>query len=336
MTFAKAGSLQMLPVTDLVLDLSNPRIARLLEMYGGDVTAEQMQLALGAESEQAGGETTYHSLKVSIQTNQGIIHPIIVNRCEQGDVVIEGNTRTLIYREFNEREPHGNWSEIPCLLYDDLPPEEIDAIRLQSHLVGPRQWDPYSKAKYLNHLRNSQHLTWEQVVDFCGGQSSQARSYVQAYNDMELYYRAAIDSDDQFDPTRFSAFVELQRPVVLKALLDNGFDKSDFAVWVHSRLIHPLNTIRSLHGILNDEKAREVFLREGVRAASKELDSPSSDDVIKDASLHQLAVEISRRVLSMSYAELNDLRQDLGSVETSALADARDNLIHLCTDIAGE
>lgn len=336
MTFSNNGSLQMIPVSDLVLDLSNPRIARLLETYGGNVTPEMMQLALAAETEQSNGQTTYHSLRVSIQTNRGIIHPIIVNRCDQGDVVIEGNTRTLIYREFNEKEPNGNWAEIPCLLYHDLPPEEIDAIRLQAHLVGPREWDPYSKAKYLNHLRNSQHLTWEQVVDFCGGQSNQARNYVAAYNDMERYYRAAIESDDQFDPTRFSAFVELQRPPVLRALLDNQFDKSDFAVWVHTRLIQPLNTVRSLPAILGDEKAREVFLQEGAQAARRELDAPSPEDVINDASLHQLAVEISRRVLSMSYSDLNLLRQDIGSVEVSALADARDNLIQLCNDVAGE
>ena len=336
MDIGNGGELVKLPVDDLVLDQTNPRIARLLEYYGNDVPPEQMQLALAADTEQSNGQTTYHSLRVSIQTNRGIIHPIIVNRCGLGDVVIEGNTRTLIYREFNEREPNANWSEILCLLYRDLPPEQIDAIRLQAHLVGPREWDPYSKAKYLNHLRNSQHLTWEQVVDFCGGQRSQARNYVAAYNDMERYYRPTVESDGNFDVTRFSAFVELQRPPVVKALLDNKFDKGDFAVWVHRRLIHPLYTVRSLPAILNDSKAREVFLREGAQAARRELDAPSSEDVIKDASLHQLAVEVSRRVLSMSYSELNSLRQDVGSVEATALADARDNLIQLCTDIAGE
>lgn len=336
MDIGNGGELVKLPVDDLVLDQTNPRIARLLEYSGGNVTPEQMQLALAAETEQTNGQTTYHSLRVSIQTNRGIIHPIIVNRCDRGDVVIEGNTRTLIYREFNDKDPNGHWSEIPCLLYRHLPPQEIDAIRLQAHLVGPREWDPYSKAKYLNHLRNCQHLTWEQVVDFCGGQSNQARNYVAAYNDMEEFYRAAIESDDQFDATRFSAFVELQRPAVLKALLDNKLDKGDFAGWVHQRLIHPLYTVRWLPAILNDSKARDVFLREGAQAARRELDAPSSEYVIKDASLHQLAVEISRRVMSMSYSELNGLRQDVGSVEATALADARDNLIQLCTDIAGE
>ena len=40
------GQFAMLPVEMLVLDTSNPRVARYIEMYGGTVTDEQMSLAL--------------------------------------------------------------------------------------------------------------------------------------------------------------------------------------------------------------------------------------------------------------------------------------------------
>ena len=342
MAFANGGELQMIPVDDLVLDQSNPRIARLLEIYGGNVTPEQMELALRAEMIEGDGsatgnsETTYHSLMVSIQTNRGIIHPIIVNDCDEGKVVIEGNTRTMIYHTLNEREPDANWSTIRCLVYQNLPQEDIDAIRLQAHLVGPRQWNPYSKAKYLSYLRNSQHLTWEQVVDFCGGERNQARTYVDAYGDMEEYYRPIVGSDDQFDPGRFSSFAELQKPSVAKALLDHGFDKSDFARWVHDRLIDPQSTVRSLPAILGDEKARSVFLKDGAKAGLKEIDTPSPDEVIRDATLRQLAEEIARRILLISYEEFRKLRADVGSSEVMALIDARDALTQLCGDIARE
>lgn len=45
---ARNGQFEMLPVETLVLDASNPRVARYIEMYGGQVTDEQMSLALGA------------------------------------------------------------------------------------------------------------------------------------------------------------------------------------------------------------------------------------------------------------------------------------------------
>ena len=38
----------MLRVETLVLDTANPRVARYIEMYRGEVTDEQMSLALGA------------------------------------------------------------------------------------------------------------------------------------------------------------------------------------------------------------------------------------------------------------------------------------------------
>jgi hypothetical protein len=205
---------KLLPIDSIELDLKNPRIAKWLEIYEGVPNAEQIELALrsGGGQDDVGGPS-YQSLKQAIQTNKGIIHPIIVNREVNGKlVVIEGNTRVHIYRELK-------WDKIPAMVYNQLSPETIDAIRLQAHLVGTREWDAYSKAKYLNLLRNSQHLTFSQLVDFCGGDKREVQNYVEAYNDMESYYRPLLDSDQDFDPSRFSAFVELQNSRITDALL---------------------------------------------------------------------------------------------------------------------
>jgi len=307
-------------------------------MYGGQITAEQMSLALGAgDSQIENGSTTFYSLRESIKTNRGVIYPIIVNKEKTGRlVVIEGNTRTLIYREFKDKGMSGDWAKIPAIVYSGLSEKRIEAIRLQAHLVGPRPWDPYSKAKYLDYLSNSEHLTVAQIVDFCGGRKREVLDYIAAYNDMESHYRRLLASDDEFDPTRFSAFVELQRPRVKEALLRAGFTKNDFATWVKDLLIHPLNTVRSLPRILDDSKSRDIFLRDGAQEAMKVLDTPSSDDAIKDATLLQLAQELCRNVLNITYSELQRLRSDIDSDENEVLCDARDQLIQLCKDIASD
>jgi len=74
------------------LDITNPRIAKFIEMYGGNISAVQMSLALGAgESPTEGNNTTFYSLRESIRTNGWIIHPIIVNKQSDGRVIdIEG------------------------------------------------------------------------------------------------------------------------------------------------------------------------------------------------------------------------------------------------------
>lgn len=332
----KNGHYAMLPVEKLVLDTSNPRVARFIEMYGGEVTDEQMSLALGAANYDEGeSTTTFQSLRASIRTHGGLIHPILVNRNTNSClVVIEGNTRALIYRQFRNDDDSGRWDDIPAIVYEQLDEEEIDAVRLQAHLVGPRQWDPYSKAKYLDYLSNSEHLTTDQIIDFCGGQNTEVHRFIDAYNDMENYYRPLLSSDDQFDPTRFSAFVEMQAPRVQEALLTSGYTKSDFAGWVNNQTLYPLNRVRRLPAILSNPQARDVFLKEGAREAEKVLDSPSTVEALEEASLTQLVNSLLDRIDKMSYTDLRRLREDLDTPENHALTSARDQLAELCSDIA--
>ncbi len=324
-----------LPIGNVELDITNPRIAKFIEMYGTDITAEQMSLALGAgETPTEGNNTTFYSLRESIRTNGGIIHPIIANQQPDGRcVVIEGNTRALIYREFVKQKVDGEWDTIPCMVYEGLAQKEIDAIRLQAHLVGPRDWDPYSKAKYLDHLRNAKHLTMDQIVDFCGGRKREVLDYIAAYNDMEEHYRPLV-TDDQFDQSRFSAFVELQRPRVKQAIINHKFSFGDFSKWVMDGLVFPLNMVRQLPRILENPKSRAVFLKAGAQEAMKVLEVPAVVDSLKGVSLEDIAREVSRRVLGMTYSELQRLRANVAGDENAVLCEARDNLTQVCKDIA--
>jgi hypothetical protein len=270
-------------------------------------------------------------------TNGGIIHPIIVHKDKSGKfIVIEGNTRTQIYREFIEANLDGNWKTIPAMVYTGLTTQAIDAIRLQAHLVGVRQWDPYSKAKYLHDMRNKAHLTFSQIVDFCGGDKREVQNYINAYVDMEKHYRPILESDQDFDPTRFSAFVELQAPRITGAIVNTGFTKRDFATWVRDRKLYPLNTVRALPRILQGERSRSVFLRSNAQEALKILDVPTPAAALQEASLELLAREMVKRINSLPYDEIKRLRSMPDSDEKDLLIDARDALTGLCEDILTE
>lgn len=337
MEIAGVSKFSRLPVDKLEFDLRNPRVARVVEMYGDSVTPERMSLALRAGDETSGGGgTTFHSLRESILTSKGIIHPIVVNRENGRLVVIEGNTRLLIYREFRDKGSDGDWTTIPAIVYEDLSLPAIDGIRLQSHLVGPRDWDPYSKARYLHYLRNSEHLPMSQVIDFCGGRKSEVQEYIAAYEDMETYYRPILDSDDQFDHTRFSSFAELQKSRVLAALADTNHTKSDFASWVKNGLISPQSYVRQLPQILRDEEAKKVFIDDGARQASKVLDRPSPDEALNEATIENLANELTKRILNMQYRELRRLQDDINSDVNDSLLRARDTLMELCSQITSD
>ena len=330
---------KLVPVDEITLDNKNPRIARIIEMYGANPSEESIRLALGSgdsQKSEGGGYTTFMSLRESIKTNGGIIHPIILNRTGPNNyIAIEGNTRVLIYREFKEQKIRGNWDLISSIVYDNLEQNSIDAIRLQAHLVGPREWDPYSKAKYLYQLRNNDNLPFNQLVDFCGGNKKEVETYIQAYIDMETFYRKIIPDDSQFDPTRFSAFVEVQKPNIKSSILRAKYSMEDFSRWVHERLIHPLSTVRKLPIILSNEKSKKIFLKDGAEEAIKALIIPSSID-FSQVPLEQLSRVLYERLGNITLAEIRNLRKDLNGEKAQALLDLNDELKATCEEILRE
>ena len=109
-----------LPIDDIELDKSNPRIANYLSTHSeDDITSDLMALLLGTTSEACA------SLRESILVNGGVIHPIVVNKREDNSyVVIEGNTRLQIYKDFRKQGKSGNWDRIRAIVYENLDEDE--------------------------------------------------------------------------------------------------------------------------------------------------------------------------------------------------------------------
>lgn len=303
-----------LPIDQVELDLENPRIKQWLEIYGGVITSEEIALALSASSGTSTTSTsTYSALKESIKVNKGIINPIIVNKRSDGKyIAIEGNTRLQIYREFAEADPNGPWKEIIAIVYENLPVEQIHAIRLQSHLVGPREWDPFSKAKYLNQLSNIDKLPMAMIISFCGGKSSEIRKLIDAYTDMTKYYfRKADEAGIDPDPREFSKFAELQNRSIKEALFAHRYSIEDFATWVVNGNIDNAQNVRKLPAVLSDPTARATFLSSNISEAVKYINSPHKGSVdLSSVSLYGLAVELTNRLRTIEFKEVKALTND--------------------------
>lgn len=310
---------KIIEVNKLTLDKENPRIQAALEMYDpNDIDEIRMGMALGANTSQfEGSGTTYISLRDSIKTNGGIFNPIIVNHITSTDtyIVVEGNTRVHIYKEFVRSQVPGNWDKIPAIVYQDQDRNSMDSIRLQAHLVGPRQWDAYSKAKYLWKLSNEDNLTINQIIDYCGGKRKEVNEYIEGYKLMEMHYRPLVASDNEFDKSRFSAFVEVQRGTIQKSLLDNGFTVKDFAKWIYDDMFEKLELIRQLPRILYNPKAKETFIKKGAKAASDELIAQQAGNIdISKTTLDSLSRELTKKIRSLQYQELKDMRKDSDAI----------------------
>lgn len=313
-----SGKYQNLPIFDVQLDTSNPRIRRFLEFYDQtEIEDHHIGLALNAPSSDSpsalADTTTPSRLRESIIANKGIRQPIIVNkRADCSLVCIEGNTRLWIYRDLHKKGTKGDWSKIQALVYIGLENEGIDAIRLQAHLVGPRPWDAYSKARYLHDLQNKELMPLNRIVALCGGNQRDVTRSIQAYADMEDFYRP-LCRPGEFDPERFSGFVEYQNPRVQEAILTNGFSGSDFAEWIKNRRINFLREVRQIPAVFRDKNAKAVFLKDGMKMAVKALDRKTENVELQRATLAQLASALESKANQTSMAELRSFKEDDGA-----------------------
>lgn len=323
-------------VADIQLDRANPRIRKFLEMYGQTITPDQIYQALGAAGDdESESSTSFEKLKNSILTNGGIIQPIILNRRPDGTLVcVEGNTRVALYQGFITDGVKGDWTHIPAIVYEDMSDPQIDAIRLQIHLVGTRAWDPYSKAKYLHQLRTQELMPFERIVEFSGGRKKEVVESINAFSDMEQYYRPILPDDSAFDTRRFSGFVELQKPGVKETVLESGFTLKDFARWIHEDKLAPLNTIRSLPRILRNQKAREAFLKHGAKEAMKLLDRPDLSKTLADVGIGVLAQALTQAIYNLPWKELQRLRGDPSCDTAQQLSEATTALGELMDGLA--
>lgn len=303
---------ELLPIDKLQLDKDNPRIRYLLQYYGDNITSEAISLAL-SYSANGNSSTSITALKESIKVNKGIIQPILVNKDSSGVyTVIEGNTRLQIYKEFHEQDPDGPWNEIMSIVYDNLPVNKIHAIRLQCHLVGVRDWDPFSKAKYLNQLSNVDHLPMSEIISYCGGKTNEVRGLIRAYNDMIQYYEPIVTKAGQiFDPQQFSKFQELEKKRVIDSILNHQYTKSDFAKWVVDGNIDTAQNVRRLPQILDCEPARKEFFKTNITEATKYLHSDIKDlKKLEDVSMYDLAAVLMVKLRNITLKETQKLKSN--------------------------
>ncbi|HEX6748758.1 MAG TPA: hypothetical protein VF092_15780 [Longimicrobium sp.] len=329
------GQYQEVPVASIQLDEENPRIAAFLDAQEPPYTAEMIFLALGAGGDEDGNSgPTFSKLKQSILTNRGIVQPVILRLRDDGQFVcIEGNTRVALYKDFLAAEIPGPWERIPSIVHEQITEEDVHAIRLQAHLVGPRQWDPYSKAKYLTYLRNVANFSADRLVDFCGGSRRAVTELLDAYSDMEHYYRPLLESDADFDLRRFSGFVELQKSGVKDAIVRSGHTFSDFAQWIIDERIDKLAHVRWLPKILRDRKATEVFLKDGIEQAIRIVEGPDTQKQLHDVPLAALCRALAEAVNRIEFRDVRKMKDDPTSPTAQHLLEAYEALQEIVNEV---
>lgn len=326
---------ESLPVDSIEYDRDNPRIKVALEKYGDDLNAERIFFALRTATEGEKSVSSYESLRDSIRAHGGVRFPIVVIESDSGFVCIDGNTRLAIYKQFNREGVSGDWDHIDATILVNPDQKAIETVRISAHMVGAREWPAYEKARYLHHLRHEKLLDYSEMIALCGGGKAEIERQIDAYHDMNEFYRDVVD-DTAFRIDRFSGFVELQRPAIKDAIYNAGFGLKDFGEWIRDGKIYRLADVRKLRRVLEDPKAREIFISGGPRsieAADQHLNkvlekkraTDSGPTSIEDAPILRLAMTLSRKIDEIPYWELRDLT-DRQTEDAQPTLDALDGL----------
>jgi len=308
---------RMLDVQKIAFDTENPRIRMALTKYGDRLTSERIHFALKSMGTAATGASSYESLRDSIRAMGGISVPITVISRQSGYICIDGNTRLAIYREFIERGADGNWNHIKAVVRDDATQREIEQIRVTAHLVGAREWPPYEKARYLHYLREEKLMDYGDMIQLCGGNRREIERQIDAFHDMNTYYRDVVDDDTAFHIDRYSGFKELQRPAIKDAIFAAGLDLQDFGKWIGDGQIMRLADVRKLPQVLSDPDAKAKFLEGGPRSIEDAIrlveqrranGETETKTTLSKATLYQLAEVLGRRIEDLPYSELRALK----------------------------
>lgn len=306
----------MLDIDEIEFDTDNPRIKKALEKFGDRLNAERIHFALTTAGTADTTASSYASLRDSIRAARGITVPITVVTRNGGYTCIDGNTRLAVYKEFASKGEEGNWTTIKTIIRNDANPEDIERIRVSAHLVGAREWPAYEKARYLHYLRNQQFMDYGRMIQLCGGNRSDIEHQIEAYHDMNEFYRNMVDGQ-AFKVDRFSSFVELQKRGIKEAIWNAGFDLPDFGEWIRDGKIWCQHDVRQLPSVLSDPEARQKFVEGGPRsievAVSLLRERTTTTDTeaattLTSASIFQLAETLTRGIDEMSYAELRALK----------------------------
>ena len=273
--------------------------------------------------------------------------PIVVWAKNDRFVSIDGNTRLAIYNELHDEEAPGDWTAINCLVLDDPEPKDIETIRVTAHLVGARDWPAYEKARYLHYLRNVGFMDYDDLIARCGGNRRTITQQIDAYHDMNEYYRD-VNSDDAFKVDRFSGFVELQKTNIKASIYDADFDLHDFGRWIRDGQIYRLEDVRKLPRVLADDEARDTFVNGGVRSIQdamaivearrqRDVNVSSADITVANASMTVLAEALLQKIKALpreDYVALRDRQYDTADQDVDTLSDLAEHLRDLLQDVS--
>jgi hypothetical protein len=311
-----------LPLSVIDLDPDNPRIGMAADAKPGGVPLTQ------AEAEQflrLQAPDAYDHLKLSIESNKGLMNPVWVRPSLGGRYrIVEGNTRVLIYKDLAKKYLlDDTYKAIPArVLPTGVDPKVVHWVRVEAHLRGVTPWDAYERARYLWYLNDKEGYPKSTLVALTRLTDREISHAIDAYQTMTTHYLPKYP--DPNEVLRFSFFVEYHSKAGIRdAIARNGFSVDDLCDWVGTRRLVRAQDIRDLPDILDTKEVRDEFVAKGYDEAMTVLEYTKPAKASTRFKLISRAIE---ELDSMPSYEITEIKSPKGTTKLLLLRRLREKV----------
>ncbi len=190
---------RLIDINEIDFYENNPRIASIISIMDKErITNELIHKNLW-------NNNNTHILMRQIETDGGLIHPIIV----YGNKVLEGNTRLCCYRHLFGQTKDKKWRFIRAqIILDKLSQDDIYRLLCSEHIDGKIEWDPYEKGNLFHKMHTEDMKSIEDISKLTKESRDSIRKMIKAYKLM-------VNSGER-NKKRFSYFLELVKSSGIK------------------------------------------------------------------------------------------------------------------------
>lgn len=301
---------------DLRFYPENPRVYSVLNMMGGNPTQEEIEAHMC-------GLDHVKQLKVSIESNGGLIDPLVVR---DGDfTVLEGNSRLAAYRLLCAVDPV-KWGKVRCkLLPADISDSAIFTLLGQYHIIGRKDWEPFEQAHYLYRRHKQTKIPVAYMAQELGLSTQTAEKMINVIEFMTAH--------DDLNKRHWSSYEEYLKNAAIKRYRKTNSEIDDtIAEAIKTDVIREAADMRKLGDIakVGDKQAKKIMqqiahgdldLYEGYEIV---LNAGKLDDVLKrlkafknlisEASFEK-QVQASEEILQQSKFEIKKILKRLSDIQ---------------------
>jgi hypothetical protein len=318
-----------IPLEEIVLDPTNPRIANTLAISAFDnkVTSQhELEEILWAD-------TDVHELYRQILINGGLIERIILRA--DGSVV-EGNCRTVVFRKLRENRPKDQqWRKIPArVLPDDIGARDVAILLGEMHVAGKNTWSPFEKAGHIYRMHRDFALTQDEIAHRLRMSKSKVNQLLHAFEIMKEKFLRRYPMPSNI--RKFSYFEELyKKPPLREWISKNPHAEDQFVDLVGTGKLNQGVHVRELPLIIANSDAMQALIEHGFEEAKRLLEV---DDPAITSKLFRRMKEMTTELEQARLDDIQRIKKGGNSIARKIVLDLHktlNNFVELC-DLEGK